>query len=179
MAVSGTSEIPTTNTIQYQDIGIILTVKPQVNDSGLISLDLSQEVSSEGPPAVIGGTAYTSINKTEATTNLVARDGETIVIGGLIREDVTKSKDGIPFLSKIPIIGNLFGSTVDHTTRTELVILLTPHVVRNLREAGSVTSDYIDRYKQGTRDKEIDTYLNVKPNPHEEKGYGNGENKKP
>jgi type II secretion system protein D len=172
------STIPTTNTIQYQDIGIILTVKPQVNDSGLISLDLSQEVSSEGPPAVIGGTAYTSINKTEATTNLVARDGETIVIGGLIREDVTKSKDGIPFLSKIPIIGNLFGSTVDHTQRTELIILLTPHVVRNMREAGGVTTDYLDRYKQGTRDKEIDTYID-KGNKQKEKGYGNGEEKKP
>ena len=112
--VSGqtTTEIPTTNTIQYQDIGIILTVKPQVNDSGLITLDISQEISSVGSPALIGGTAYTSIDKTEATTSLVARDGETIVIGGLIREDVTKSKDGIPFLSKIPIIGNLFGSTV-------------------------------------------------------------------
>jgi type II secretion system protein D len=173
------STIPTTNTIQYQDIGIILTVKPQVNDSGLISLDLSQEVSSEGPPAVIGGTAYTSINKTEATTNLVARDGQTIVIGGLIREDVTKSKDGIPFLSKIPIIGNLFGTTVDHTTRTELVILLTPHVVRNMREAGGVTTDYIDRYKQGTRDKEIDQYIDIKQNPHEEEGNGNGEAKEP
>ena len=157
------STIPTTNTIQYQDIGIILTVKPQVNDSGLISLDLSQEVSSEGSPAVIGGTAYTSINKTEATTNLVARDGETIVIGGLIREDVTKSKDGIPFLSKLPIIGNLFGTTVDHTARTELVILLTPRVVRNIQQAGDVTKEYIDRYKQGTGDKEIDPYLKEKP----------------
>ena len=177
--VSGqtTTEIPTTNTIQYQDIGIILTVKPQVNDSGLISLDLSQEVSSQGEPAVIGGTAYTSINKTEATTNLVARDGQTIVIGGLIREDVTKSKNGIPFLSKIPVIGNLFGNTVDHTTRTELVILLTPRVVKDIKQAGSLTDDYIDRYKKGTRDKDIDTYLNVKPNTQEEKGTGNGEAK--
>ena len=178
--VSGqtTTEIPTTNTIQYQDIGIILTVKPQVNDSGLISLDLSQEISSEGPPATIGGTAYTSINKTEATTNLVAQDGQTIVIGGLIREDVTKSKDGIPFLSKIPVIGNLFGNTVDHTTRTELVILLTPRVVRNMKEAGDVTNKYLDRYQQGTRDKDIDTYID-KGNQQKEGGYGSGENKKP
>ena len=153
-------------------------MKPQVNDSGLISLDLSQEISSEGPPATIGGTAYTSINKTEATTNLVAQDGQTIVIGGLIREDVTKSKDGIPFLSKIPVIGNLFGNTVDHTTRTELVILLTPRVVRNMKEAGDVTNKYLDRYQQGTRDKDIDTYID-KGNQQKEGGYGSGENKKP
>jgi general secretion pathway protein D len=176
--VSGqtTAEIPTTNTIQYQDIGIILTVKPQVNDSGLISLDISQEISSEGPPATIGGTAYTSINKTEATTNLVAQDGQTIVIGGLIREDVTKSKDGIPFLSKLPIIGNLFGNTVDHTTRTELVILLTPHVVRNMQEAGDVTTNYVEKYKRGTKDKEIGTYIQEKP---AKEGNGNGERKEP
>jgi type II secretion system protein D len=177
--VSGqtTTEIPTTNTIQYQDIGIILTVTPQVNDSGLITLDISQEISSVGPPAVIGGTAYTSINKTEADTNLVARDGETIIIGGLIREDVTKSKDGIPFLSKIPIIGGLFGNTSDQTDRTELVILLTPHVIRNMEQAGHVTTDYVDRYKQTTKDKTIDTFIGEKS--PKEKGDGNGETKKP
>ena len=148
-----------------------------MNDSGLITLDLSQEISSEGPPATIGGTEYTSINKTEATTNLVARDGQTIVIGGLIREDVTKSKDGIPFLSKIPIIGNLFGTTQDNTTRTELVILLTPHVMRNMQEAGDVTADYIDKYKQTTKDKNIDTFIEERS--RKEEGNGNGETKKP
>ncbi len=93
----------TTSTIQYKDIGIILKVKPQINDSGLISLEVTQEVSSQGADVNIAGEAFASINKTEATTNLVAQDGETIVIAGLIREDVTKAKDGIPYLSKIPL----------------------------------------------------------------------------
>lgn len=75
-----------TSTVQYKDVGIILKVKPQVNDSGLVSMEISQEVSGIGESVKIAGQDFQSITKTEATTNLVARDGETIVIGGLIEE---------------------------------------------------------------------------------------------
>lgn len=142
----------TTSTIQYKDIGIILRVKPQVNDSGLVSLEIDQEVSSLGDAVKIAGQDYQAINKTQATTNLVAQDGETIIIGGLIREDTTKSKDGIPLLSKIPILGSLFSNTTDNSTRTELIILLTPHVVKNQKEAQEVTSEYIEKLKGSTKD---------------------------
>jgi general secretion pathway protein D len=152
----------TTSTIQYKDIGIILKVKPQVNDSGLVSLEISQEVSSLGDPVDVAGTKEITINKTEVTTNLVAQDGETIVIGGLIREDLTKTIEGIPFLSKIPIIGSLFSNTTDNVTRTELIILLTPHVIKNQAEAAGVTSDYVDRYKGSTKDKNIDEFIKEK-----------------
>ncbi len=148
-----------TSTIQYKDIGIILKVKPQVNDSGLISMELSQEISAIGDAVVVGGLDEVSINKTEATSNLVARDGETIIIGGLIREDTTKASAGIPLLSRIPIFGALFGNTSDKVTRNELIILLTPHVVRNQQEAKDVTSEYVDRYKRGARDKQIDDFI--------------------
>ena len=151
-----------TSTIQYKDIGIILKVKPQVNDSGLISLEITQEISSLGETVKVGGLDEISINKTEATTSLVAQDGDTIVIGGLIQEDVSKSKDGIPLLSKIPIIGNLFGNTTDKNTRTELIILLTPHVIKTLQDAGNVTSDYVDRYKGSTKDKDINGFIKEK-----------------
>lgn len=149
----------TTSTIQYKDIGIILKVKPQVNDSGLVSLDISQEVSSIGDTVDVAGSKNITINKTEATTNLVAQDGETIIIGGLIREDASKSKDGIPLLSKIPIIGALFSNTTDSSTRTELIILLTPHVVKNQKEAGDVTSDYVNKFKGTTKDEQIDEFI--------------------
>jgi type II secretory pathway component GspD/PulD (secretin) len=163
-AVTNTS----TSTIQYKDIGIILKVKPQVNDSGLISLEITQEISSVGSSVVVGGLQEITIDKTEATTTLVAKDGETIIIGGLIREDVTKSKSGIPLLSKIPIIGNLFGNTVDNKIRTELIILLTPHVVRNQQEAGDVTSDYVEKFKDSTKDKTINKFIK------ERRGKGQG-----
>lgn len=142
----------TTSTIQYKDIGIILKVKPQVNDSGLVFLEIDQEVSSLGDAVKIAGQDYQAINKTQATTNLVAQDGETIIIGGLIREDNTKSKDGIPLLSQIPLIGSLFSNTTNNSTRTELIILLTPHVVKTQREAVAVTSGYINMLKDSTRD---------------------------
>jgi type II secretion system protein D len=164
-----------TSTIQYKDIGIILKVKPQINDSGLVSLEITQEISSLGETVKVGGLDEISINKTEATTNLVAQDGDTIIIGGLIQEDVSKSKDGIPFLSKIPIIGNLFGNTTDKNTRTELIILLTPHVMKNQQEAGDVTSDYVDRYKGSTKDKDINKFL--KERSQKEKSGGNAETK--
>jgi len=157
---AGTSvSVTSTATIQYKDIGIILKVKPQVNDSGLISLEITQEISSIGDKVVVGGLDEISIDKTETTTNLVAKDGETIIIGGLIREDVTKTKSGIPLLSKIPIIGNLFGTTTDNTLRTELIILLTPHVIRNQEEAADVTSDYVERFKGNTKDKAINEFI--------------------
>ena len=163
--VGGTTTVTntSTSTIQYKDIGIILKVKPQINDSGLVSMELGQEVSSLGSDVVIAGQAYASINKEEVSTNLVSQDGETIIIGGLIREDTSKSKDGIPFLSKIPILGNLFGTTSDKVRRNEIIVLLTPHVMKNLVEAGKVTSDYLERY-QGTssRDMAVDEFIKEK-----------------
>ncbi len=181
LATSTTSYVPTTattsenlnaitSTIQYKDIGIILKVKPQINDSGLVSLELSQEVSAPGSITVIGGQQYQAIDKTEATTNLVAQDGATIVIGGLIREDTNKTRTGIPFLSKIPILGYLFGSTTDESKRTELIILLTPHVMKNQQEAGDVTSDYVDRFKGSTKDKDINKFIKERSQKEQESG---------
>lgn len=148
-----------TTTVQYKDIGIILKVKPQVNDSGLINLELSQEISSVGGTFKVGGLDEISIDKTEATTNMVARDGETIIIGGLIREDTSLGTTGFPLLSRIPIIGALFGTQSDKVQRKELIILLTPHVVRNQKEAKNVTTDYLNRYKSGAKDKQIDDFI--------------------
>jgi general secretion pathway protein D len=149
--VTGTTDIQ--RTIQYKDIGIILKVKPQVNDSGLVSLEITQEVSSLGASISFGDdTSAPTLNKTEATTNLVAQNGQTIIIGGLIRDDSTKDKSGVPFLSRIPLIGWLFGNWSDLETRTELVILLTPRVIRTQTEAAVVTNDYVNKYKGMDKD---------------------------
>ena len=139
--VSGTAQIQ--RTIQYRDTGIILKVKPQVNEGGLVSLDISQEISDFDLVSIFDSQQVV-IKKTEATTSLVVQDNHTIVIGGLIREDTSKSRAGIPFLSKIPILGYLFGKTNDNYERTELIILLTPHVIRNQKESEDISSQYID-----------------------------------
>ncbi len=149
-----------TSTIQYKDIGIILKVKPQVNDSGLIALELSQEVSNvAAQPVQVGGLDEVAIDKVEATSDMVAQDGETIIIGGLIREDTTHATSGIPFLSSIPIIGALFGSTNDTKIRTELIILLTPRVIRNERDAERVTQGYVKEYEATAKDKDINKFI--------------------
>jgi type II secretory pathway component GspD/PulD (secretin) len=168
-----TVQIPTSGgqitSVQYKDIGIILKVKPQVNESGLVSLEITQEVSSSATSlADIAAGGAPVINKTEASTFLVAQDGETIIIGGLMREDTSKTNTGIPLLSKIPILGYLFGSTTKAADKIELVILLTPHVIKNIKDAGSVTSDYMNKFKDSARDKKIDEFIDNSSKDQEE-----------
>ncbi len=140
----GSGTIAPQRTVQYKDIGIILKVKPRINEGGLVTLDLAQEVSNYTTIKLFDNEDYIVLNKTETTTSLVCQDGNTIIIGGLIRDDISRSRSGIPFLSKIPILGWLFGTTDDNTERTELIILLTPRVIRNHIDAANVTSDYVD-----------------------------------
>ena len=134
------------STIQYKDTGTILKVKPRINESGLVSLEVNQEVSNATPETILGQQQFV-ISKREVTTNLVAQDGQTIVLGGLISENTSKTRSGIPILSSIPILGYLFGTTDNTTTKTEIIVLLTPHVIRNQKEAGHVTDHYIDRLR--------------------------------
>lgn len=136
----------TSSSIQYKDTGTILKVKPQVNDSGLISLEIGQEVSSAKTVPVLGTDQFV-ISKSEVSTNLVAQDGQTIVIGGLVSETEDFSRSGIPVLSKIPLLGYLFGQTTDKTTRQELIILLTPRVLRNQADAARVSSEYREEFR--------------------------------
>jgi len=140
----GSTTVAPQRTIQYKDIGIILKVKPRINEGGLVTLDLAQEVSNYSTIKLFDNEDYIVLNKTETTTSLVCQDGNTIIIGGLIRDDITRARSGIPFLSKIPVLGWLFGATDDNAERTELIILLTPRVIRNNAEANNVTSDYVD-----------------------------------
>jgi type II secretory pathway component GspD/PulD (secretin) len=135
-------------TVQYKDVGIILKVKPQVNESGLVSLEMSQEVSTANLTQVLTTSSQYVINKTEATSSLVVQDGQTIVIGGLIREDTSKTLTGIPYLSKIPIIGYLFGSRGRDITRVEIIILLKPRVIKNPQDARGATSDFVDSFTE-------------------------------
>jgi type II secretory pathway component GspD/PulD (secretin) len=135
---------------QYKDIGIILKVKPRINEGGLVSLEISQEISTS-EKITLGGTEQLLLNKTEASTKLVVQDGQTIVIGGLIREDTNKSGEGIPFLYRIPIIGWLFGGLHDDTKRQELIILLTPRVIKTQKDAKNLSSEFIDRISESTQ----------------------------
>jgi general secretion pathway protein D len=163
-----TTTVPT-RTIQYKDIGIILKVKPLINDSGLINLQISQEVSTYSTIKLYADEDQIILNKTEATTNLVVKNGHTIVIGGLIREDDSKAREGIPWLYKIPVLGYLFGNTTKENNRTELVILLTPYIIKDQEDAAAVTNKYADKITDENINKELKQNIHRKINePKEE-----------
>jgi general secretion pathway protein D len=146
VSTTGTVGTSVSRTIQYKDTGVILKIKPLINESGLVTLDLSQEVSDYFLQTIYGS-EYPVITKREASTNLVAQDGETIVVGGLIQDNFSRTKEGLPLLSKIPLLGWLFSNTTDSTKRTEVIMLLTPLVVKNPEEAKNMTNVYIHRVK--------------------------------
>jgi len=142
----GSLNVSQQRNIQYKDIGVILKVKPRINEGGLVSVELSQEISDYYTTKLYANEDQIIINKTDVSSNLVVQDSQTIIIGGLIREKISASNTGIPWLNKIPILGYLFGSTADVSTQTEIVILLTPHVMKSMQDVSDVTSEYTDRF---------------------------------
>ena len=142
-ALTGSASL--VNTIEYRDTGVTLDVRPRVNASGLVTLEISQEISS-----VIATTTSTinspTIQQRLITSTVAINNQETVVLGGLIRADNTEDKAGIPFLNDLPFIGNLFGSQSSTINRTELLVILTPRVVRNQLEARNLTRDMGRRF---------------------------------
>src|SRR6185436_7260636 len=143
-AAAGNANVSSSTTIQYRNTGRILTIIPQVNAQGLVNLQLKAEVSALGDNIPIGGQGETfpTFNTQDAETTAVVLDGETLVIGGLIGELKSRTRQGIPYLMDIPVVGRFFGTTTDSLDRTELIMLITPHVVRNRDEARQVTEDF-------------------------------------
>jgi general secretion pathway protein D len=139
-----TNVATTSRSIQYRDTGVLLTVTPRINDKGLVAMDISQEVSkvAEEPIAGISSPVF---SKRSAKTTLVVQNGATIVIGGLIEEVKNKTIGGVPFFSKIPLLNYLFSYTTNSVTKTELIILITPHTIRSLEEADLITKEFTDR----------------------------------
>ena len=129
------------NSTQYLDTGIILTVTPRISAGGLVTLDVQQEVSNALTTTTSGLNSPT-ISRRAARSLVTVRSGDTTVLGGLIQENRTTQSSGIPFLSKIPVIGALFG-TQDYTKRkTELVVLITPRIAPNVGQAKAVSDEF-------------------------------------
>lgn len=141
-ATGSTAALSTSTTIQYRNTGRILTIIPQVNSRGLVNLQIKAEVSARGDDVKVGQDSFPAFNTQDAETTAVVQDGETLVIGGLIGERKSKGRSGIPYLMDIPVIGRFFGTTSDSTDRTELIMLITPRVIRNRDESKLVTADF-------------------------------------
>jgi general secretion pathway protein D len=139
-----TSNAQTVNSVQYRDTGKILTIVPQVNSAGLVNMEIRQEVSAVGSK-VFGNTNSPSFTSREAETTVVVQNGESVLIGGIIDDQLTRSRSGVPFLMDIPVLGRLFRMESEKLDRTELIILITPHVIRDREEARAITEDFEGR----------------------------------
>lgn len=152
-AGAGSSAI-ITSTIQMRDTGVTLTVKPRVNAGGLVVMDIEQNVDgvSRTESSEIDSP---TIQQRQIKSSVAVQSGETIVLGGLITEQREQGKSGVPVLSRLPVMGGLFGKTDKVLDRTELVILLTPRVVRNHTDARQVTREF--------KNKLTDIYSDLNP----------------
>ncbi|HWQ69326.1 MAG TPA: secretin N-terminal domain-containing protein, partial [Patescibacteria group bacterium] len=132
------------STFQRKDIGIILKIKPHVNEKRLVTLDIETENLSISSEAVAseGGDSF---SKVTTKTAVVVQDGQSLLIGGIIRTDKSKGYTGIPFLSSIPLLGYLFRGTTESLNRDELLILITPHVVGTPEEGKLMSEQFKSR----------------------------------
>ncbi len=131
---------PIVNSIQYQNTGVILKVTPRVNRSGEVMMDISQEVSDVSTTSSSPIQSPT-IEERKIASSVAVQDGETVALGGLITKNVSHTRSGIPFLSTLPVVGGLFGDTDNSSSKTELIVLITPHVVDNLQKARAITDE--------------------------------------
>ena len=139
-----TANAPVVNTIQLLDTGIILRVTPRVGSGGLVLLDVNQEVSSSVPTTSSTINSPT-IQQRKISSSIAVQDGQTIAIGGLISDTRTKSRSGIPWLMDLPYVGPLFSLRDDQVDRTELIVLITPRVVHNEREADDISEEFREK----------------------------------
>ncbi|CEM59581.1 general secretion pathway protein D [Xanthomonas campestris] len=145
------------SSVQYIDTGVILKVRPRVTKDGMVFLDIVQEVSTPGArPAACTAAATTTVNSAACNVDINTRrvkteaavqNGDTIMLAGLIDDSTTDGSNGIPFLSKLPVVGALFGRKTQNSDRREVIVLITPSIVRNPQDARDLTDEYGSKFK--------------------------------
>ena len=158
VATGGITGNAITQTVEYRDAGIILTVTPRIGEQGTVALDVKQEVNEvgENEPPPINSPRFT---KREAETSVVLLNNQTLVLGGLIQNKRTRIRTGIPLLSRIPILGYLFGSVEHKIEKTELLLLITPRTVGTALDAARITEER----RRGT--SELEDAIRQAPRP--------------
>lgn len=140
------SSAPIVNSVQFRDTGVILEVTPRINRNGRVLLEVAQEVS-DVVATTTSGIDSPTIQQRKVKSTVVIEDGQTIALGGLIRESDSLSDSGVPFLKDIPLLGQLFKSTDTNSRRTELLIFITPRIIRNMQDAEDVNTYLKDKLK--------------------------------
>ena len=150
-------------TVQRQDIGIALDVRPQINAGGTIKLTLRQEVSSIATSIVTQSIPDNILNKREINTTVTVDDGQIIALGGLIDENERRAIEKVPLLGDIPFLGNLFRSRSRDRTKTNLMVFIRPTIIRNADDAAKLTGDryqYV-RAEQARREATADPSIDA------------------
>ena len=135
-----------TSNIQYRDTGVNLVVTPSVNAGNIVTMQVDQTVTDLGPTKESADGQPTFLER-QISSKVAVRSGETIVLGGLIKDSKKSGKAGVPYLHEIPVVGSLFGTTSSDDARTELLVVITPRVVRSDIDIRSVSEDLRDRMK--------------------------------
>jgi general secretion pathway protein D len=152
-AASGAQQGGTTlfaQTIQFRDTGVILNVTPQINEGGSVTLSITQEVSQASANTTSSINAPV-IGKSAVRSTIIVQNGETIPLTGFIREGETFNRNRVPLLGSIPVAGLLFGNTTKSTTRSELIVLITPHVVTTVDERALAAEELKAKLKETQR----------------------------
>jgi len=135
-------------TSSYISTGVSLSITPRVNPGGLVYMDIQQEDSVPGK--AVGNNPNPPISQRNLATQVAVQSGQTVLLGGIIQDNTGDSKTGVPILSSIPILGNLFGNTSRTHDRTELIVLITPRVVVNADDAQTMTEEYEKKFQSLT-----------------------------
>jgi general secretion pathway protein D len=137
---------PIVNSIEYRDTGVILKVRPRIGRDGTVAMDIGQEVSRVAPSATSDENILApTITQRLVTSRLDVQDGQSIAIGGMIGQEDRRERARVPILGSIPFIGALFGATSNSRQRTELVVILTPHIVRDPAAAQAASEELRDQ----------------------------------
>jgi general secretion pathway protein D len=136
-----TSTAPVVNSVDYHSTGVIMQVTPRVNSGGLVTLDIAQEVSDVAAAATNTVAGSPTFNDQIFRTRVAVQDGQTVGMAGLIRDNASEGNSGIPLLKDIPILGAFLSTQSNTRARTELLVLITPHVVHDQRDARALTED--------------------------------------
>lgn len=141
-----TSGVTTSGGVDYKDTGVLLEVLPRVNSGGLVNMEIKQEVIDVGD--IDDATKQRAFLQRSVASKVAVQSGQTLILGGLIRDNRIDRQRGLPVLYKIPVLGSLFGTTTQSTDRSELIVLITPRVVENTQEAIQVTDEIKRKMKQ-------------------------------
>jgi general secretion pathway protein D len=163
-----TAGAPIVSSINYRQTGVILTIKPRVNAGGEVTLDIAQEVSAiDSAAPTFPGVSSPTFSDRLVQSRVAVQDGQTVGLAGLITDNASKANQGVPFLRNVPILGALVGQQNNTRVRTELLVLITPHVVYDERNAQELTQDLLTELPNAATEPEYArTPLNTTADPN-------------